>query len=126
MKKLMFTTLLLLAVTVATFAQSSFKLFRFTNLAQAELVLKSIGSEVKLTAAQTDQIRTLFTQNVTHQAEIFDKAENTQGDRYNMYMTRQTGHLEGNLRTILGEETYKQYEAAKPAIEAKVLASTKN
>lgn len=126
MKKLMFTTLLVLAVTVATFAQSSFKLFRFTNVAQAELVLRSIGSEVQLTAAQTEEIRTLFTQNAAHQAEIFDKAENTQGERYDMFMKRQTGHLEGNLRNILGEETYKKYEAAKPAIEAKVQAATKN
>ena len=129
MKRLFSTAILFLAFVAATYAQQSFKLYRLTTPAYAEAFVRVIGEEVKLSSEQTAQLSELFSKTQHHQAELFVKPENTEGDRYEAYMNRQQGHLEGNLRIILGQDGYKTYEAAVPKIEAKmraVAAGTRN
>lgn len=122
MKRLFSTAVLFLAFVSATYAQQSFKLYRLTTPAYAEAFAKAVGEEVKLSSEQTEQLKELFSKTQHHQDELFQRAENTVGDRYEAYMSRQQGHLEGNIRMIIGEENYKLYEAAKPRLETKMKA----
>lgn len=122
MKRLLATTLFIAAFVFATFAQQSFKIYRLTSAEYSETFVKAIASEVKLSGEQTEEIRELFRKAGAHQNELFSNPENTIEDRYDAYMNRQKGHLEGNLRIIMGDENYKIYEAAKPAIEKKLQA----
>lgn len=122
MKRLFSTAILFLAFVAATYAQQSFKLYRLTSVEYADAFLKAVGEEVKVTGQQNEQLRELFRKSQEHQEELFKKQENLAEDRYDAYMNRQQGHLEGNMRIILGEENYKLYEEAKPKIEAKMKA----
>lgn len=120
MKRLFSTAILFLAFVAATYAQQSFKLYRLTSTEYTDAFLKAISEEVKITGQQNEQLRELFSKTQQHQEEIFKRAENNEADRYEAYMNRQQGHLEGNMRMIIGEENYKLYEAAKPRLEAKM------
>lgn len=122
MKRLFSTAVLFLAFVAATYAQQSFKLYRLTTPAYTDAFLKAIDAEIKITKEQNQQISELFRKSQLHQDELFSKPDNTTAERYEAYMTRQQGHLEGNMRIILGEEGYKAYEAAKPKIEATMKA----
>lgn len=123
----MTTLFFAVAFTVLTFAQGSSQLYRMTTKQQADAVVSVLNTELKLSAEQTAQVRDIIYGSLKGQAEVM-RPELSPNDvaQNNALLERQTLHIEGNLKSIVGDEKYKAYETAKPSLQAKVQAALKN
>ena len=127
MKKII-TPLLFLAMALVSFAQTNQSLYRFTTREQAGLVLKAIITQVTLTETEFAQVRDLLYASASGQEEISKHPDGNSPQIIENTTRRQTMHIEDNLKTIIGEEKFKEYQAKKSAIERKAieLSSSKN
>ena len=126
MKKLFATTLILLSVIAFSFAQqtvaSDFYLMKNTH--DAELVLKAINNELKLSETTFAQVRDLLFTSAKSQAEQITPTIET--ERVNIIKTRQTAHIENQLKTILGLDKFNIYQQKKAAMDTKLKELKKN
>ena len=126
MKKLFATTLILLSIIAFSFAQqtvaSDFYLMKNTH--DAELVLKAINNELKLSETTFAQVRDLLFASAKSQAEQITPTIET--ERINIIKTRQTVHIENQLKTILGLDKFNIYQQKKAAMDTKLKELKKN
>lgn len=125
MKRLMATTFLLFALAAVSFAQSS-NLYKLTSTDNADVVLKIMNDELKLTQEQFSAVRDLLYGSAKSQAEQYARKENQSGQNLEVIVTRQTQHIEGNLKQILGDAGFAAYTKKKASIEERVKAILKN
>ena len=120
MKKLFATTLILLSVIAFSFAQqtvaSDFYLMKNTH--DAELVLKAINNELKLSETTFAQVCDLLFASAKSQAEQITPT--IESERVNIIKTRQTAHIENQLKTILGLDKFNIYQQKKAAMDTKL------
>lgn len=127
MKKIFASAFLMLAFAAISFAQTGTPLFQFTKgQADADIVLKAISLEIKLSDTEFPAVRELLSKSAASQVELFGKPENKDPEQAKLIWMRQTAHIEGNLRNILGEDKFKLYQDHKAAIEAKAKELGKN
>ena len=126
MKKLFATTLILLSVIAFSFAQqtvaSDFYLMKNTH--DAELVLKAINNELKLSETTFAQVCDLLFASAKSQAEQITPT--IESERVNIIKTRQTAHIENQLKTILGLDKFNIYQQKKAAMDTKLKELKKN
>jgi hypothetical protein len=120
MKKLLTTAIILFAVMAFSFAQqtvaSDFYLMKTQQ--DAEQVLKAINSELHLAEAEYAKVKELLVTSSKSQEEQLKSF--TEAERLNIIKTRQTAHIENNLRGIVGVDKYNIYLNKKADIEAKL------
>lgn len=121
MKSISATLIALLFMTLSMNAQSASQLYKFTDLKKSEAVLKALSSELKLSESDFDKVKLLIQGSAQSQMEQFKSELAKDPDHVANIVRRQTTHIEGNLRNIIGEDKFKQYESLKPAIEKKAL-----
>jgi hypothetical protein len=127
MKRLFATSVMVLAFAAAIFAQKSFNLYNFDNTKSADAVIKVLNNELLLTPDQFTKVRDLLYASAKGQAELKqNKDAGNTAQQQDAMVTRQTMHIEGNLKAILGEDKYKRYEAIKPTLEQKLKDLPKN
>ncbi|MBK7149474.1 MAG: hypothetical protein IPH78_11795 [Bacteroidetes bacterium] len=119
MKSISATLIALLFMTLSMNAQSASQLYKFTDLKKSETVLKALSSELKLSESDFDKVKLLIQGSAQSQMEQFKSELAKDPDHVANIVRRQTTHIEGNLRNIIGEDKFKQYESLKPAIEKK-------
>ncbi len=119
MKKLILSLFAIAIIAVSVNAQSSFQLFKFTESRQADVVLKVLSSELKLSDSQFSSIKQLIMGSAQSQVEQYKSELAKNPEHVANILRRQTTHIEGNLKTILGEDKYKIYEGSKAGIEKK-------
>ncbi len=119
MKSISATLIALLFMTLNVKAQSASQLYKFTDLKKSEAVLKALASELKLSESDFDKVKLLIQGSAQSQMEQFKSELAKDPDHVANIVRRQTTHIEGNLRNIIGEDKFKQYEILKPAIEKK-------
>ena len=125
MKKL-FTTLLTITIfTAFSFAQQQSGLFLFKNPTKADVVLKVLHGELKLTESQFTQIRDLIMSSAKSQAELFKTPENQTPEMTRAIEMRQTTHIEENMKNIMGADKFKIYQEKKTELAAKVQSAEK-
>ncbi|MCW5907439.1 MAG: hypothetical protein KIS94_06245 [Chitinophagales bacterium] len=126
MKKFITTSVLFVAFAVAAMAQTQSDLFKMTTEADADVVLKVLSTELKLSTEEFSKVREILVKSAQSQAQsLQDKNLNTPEMQVNV-LRRQTLHIETNLKTILGEEKFKAYEAAKTKLTEQVKGNRKN
>lgn len=126
MKKIV-ASLLLTFVAVTAFAQTGSSLYRITNKQQADIVLKAISSEITLTTDEFTQLRDLLYSSASGQEEISKHPDGNSPQMIENTIRRQTMHIEENMKTLIGADKFKLYQAKKAAIEKSALKlSTKN
>jgi hypothetical protein len=125
MKRLMATTFLLFALASISFAQSS-NLYKLTSTDKADVVLKIMNDELKLTQEQFSAVRDLLYGSAKSQMEQYARKDNQSGQNLEVIVTRQTQHIEGNLKQILGDAGFAAYTKKKASIEERVKAILKN
>ena len=120
MQKLLTTSIILFAVMAFSYAQqtvaSDFYLMKTQE--EAQLVLKAINSELHLAEAEYAKVKELLTTSSKSQEEQLKSF--TETERLNIIKTRQTAHIENNLRGIVGVDRYNIYLNKKADIEAKL------
>jgi hypothetical protein len=126
MKKSILSFVFITVFAVVGFAQQTTELYKFSTPADAEKVLKVLNTELKLSPNDFSLVRNLLEKSALSQSE-FAKGENAKDvATAKIILERQTRHIEGNLKNIIGEERFKAYEASKPAISKKVADFGKN
>jgi hypothetical protein len=126
MKKSILSFVFVAAFAMVAFAQQSTELYKFSTPADAEKVLKVLNTELKLSPNDFALVRNLLEKSALSQSE-FAKTENAKdAATAKVILERQTRHIEGNLKNIIGEDRYNAYELAKPAITKKVADFGKN
>lgn len=127
MKKTFVSAFLILFASAALLAQTSqSNLFKFRNVQDADVVLKALNSELKLTAEEFPKVQNLLNTSAQSQETLYAKPENKDQQMVDVIVTRQSNHIEANLKEILGATKYKQYVDAKATIEQKVKLALKN
>ncbi len=127
MKKIFASAFLLLAFAAMSFGQQAYSLYKLSGgQADADIVLKAMSIELKLTEAEFPKVKELITTSARSQAELFSKPESKNPETAAMIVNRQTNHIEANLKNILGEDRFKKYTEVKAAIEAKAKELGKN
>ena len=128
MQKLLSTTVIMFAVIASSFAQqtvaSDFYLMKTPK--DAENVLKAINLELHLSETEYAKLKDLLSASQKSQAEQFAETPAPNVDRTNVIKTRQTAHIESNLKALVGSDKYNIYVRTKPAIEAKLIELKKN
>lgn len=120
MKKLILSFFAVAMIAVSATAQSSFQLYKFTESKQADVVLKVLSSELKLNDNQFSSIKQLIMGSAQSQIEQYKSELAKNPEHVANIVRRQSTHIEGNLKNILGEDKYKIYESSKSGIEKKV------
>ncbi|MFN8286041.1 MAG: hypothetical protein U0V74_04770 [Chitinophagales bacterium] len=127
MKKIFASAFLIMAFAAMSFGQQAYNLYKLSGgAAEADLVLKAMNIELKLTDAEFPKVKELITASARSQQELFTKPESKNPETATLIVQRQTTHIESNLKNILGEDRYKKYLEVKPAIEAKAKELGKN
>lgn len=119
MKSISATLIAMLIVVLSANAQSASTLYKFTDLKKSEAVLKVLSSELKLSESDFDKVKLLIQGSATSQMEQYKSDLSKDPDHVANIVRRQTVHIEGNLRNIIGEDKFKQYETLKASIEKK-------
>lgn len=126
MRKLLTATLITFSVMAFSFAQqtvaSDFYLMKTQK--DAEYVLKAINLELHLSETEFNKVKELLFASAKSQGEQLQS--NTDTERLNIIKTRQTAHIESNLKSIIGLDKYNIYLNKKAAIEAKLKELKKN
>ena len=118
MKRIFATSVLFLALAVGAFAQSSTNLFKMTSVEDADLVLKVLTTDLHLDPAVHGQVRELLQKSAKSQAEQMMRMQSKDEQMESAIVTRQSLHIETNLKNIIGEDKYKQYEQLKDKLAA--------
>lgn len=126
MKKFLATSTFFILFAVAAFAQTGSDLYKMKTAADAEIVLKALAAELRLEGNQFALVREILTKSATSQQEQAQRKENLTPEMESMIVTRQTLHIETNLKNVIGEEKFKQYELAKAKIAEQVKNLRKN
>ncbi len=127
MKKIFSSALLVILFSVAAFAQNAaYSLYKFNSTAESDIVLKALNLEVKFSDAEFTRMQEILTASARSQSELFKLPDNKNPENIAMIVNRQTTHIEGNLKNLIGEDRYKKYLAAKATIEAKAKELGKN
>ncbi len=100
-----------------TSGQTEQSIYRFVTKSQAKVVLTAISKEVNLTESELVQIKELIYSSAAGQEEISKQPGGNTPEVIENTVRRQTMHIEDNLKSILGEATYKQYLLRKSIIE---------
>lgn len=126
MKKLLSTALITLSVMAFSFAQqtvaSDFYLMKTQK--DAEFVLKAINLELHLSETEFVKVKDLLLASARSQEEQLKAPADA--ERINIIKARQTGHIESNLKAIVGIDKYNIYLNKKANIEAKLKELKKN
>jgi hypothetical protein len=115
MKKL-FTTIICAAFAVVSFAQSS-NLFNMKSADDADKVLKVIASELKLEGESFTKVREILVKSAESQAELAARKEFATPDMQAAIVTRQTAHIDVNLKGVLTEAQYQTYLTSKEKMQ---------
>ena len=128
MQKLLSSAVIIFTVIAYSFAQqtvaSDFYLMKTSK--DAENVLKVINSEMHLSETEYTKLKDLLLVSQKSQAEQFAETPAPNAERTNVIKTRQTAHIESNLKAFVGSDKYNIYVRTKPAIEAKLIELRKN
>lgn len=119
MKKLFTTFSLLVAFVAFSFAGNS-TLYAFTKTEDADAVLKVLNAELTLTQTQFTQVRDLLYGSARSQSELLKSEKGKDPVYAEAVVTRQSAHIEANLKSLIGEDKYKIYDSKKADIEKKV------
>ncbi len=127
MKKIFSSALLVLLFSAVSFAQTStYSLYKFNSTAESDIVLKALNLELKFSEAEFAKVQDILNASARSQSELYKLPDNKNPENITLIVNRQTMHIEGNLKNIIGEDRYKKYVAAKATIEAKAKELGKN
>lgn len=127
MKKIFSSALLVLLFSAVSFAQTStYSLYKFNSTAESDIVLKALNLELKFSEAEFAKVQDILNASARSQSELYKLPDNKNPENITLIVNRQTMHIEGNLKNIIGEDRYKKYIAAKASIEAKAKELGKN
>ena len=127
MKKLLTTALLALSVIAYSFAQQTVAddFYLMKTQKDAEFVLKAINMELHLNEPDFAKVQDVLFASAKSQGEQFASTPAPDAERTNIIKTRQTAHIENNLKVILGAK-YNVYLDNKAKIEANLKTLKKN
>lgn len=126
MKKILATSTLFILFATVALAQNQSDLYRMKTATDAEIVLKALSSQLNLSGDEFAKVREILTKSATSQGEQAQRKENHTPEMENMILTRQTLHIETNLKSVIGVEKFKLYETSKAKILEQVKSLRKN
>jgi hypothetical protein len=126
MKKILATSTFFILFAIAAFAQTTSDLYKMKSATDAEIVLKALSSQLNLTGDEFSKVREILTKSALSQSEQAQRKENQTPEMENMILTRQTLHIETNIKGVIGEEKFRLYESLKAKITEQVKGLRKN
>lgn len=110
---------------VAVYAQDAANFYKFTSVQEADKVITVLTTQLKLNAKESSAVAELIKTSAQSQVEQYKLEQNKDVNMVNMIVSRQTRHIEANLKNIIGEERFRLYETNKTKYAAQA-KETKN